>query len=330
MKKIYFKIADIVIKVQSKDVMRPMNLTEQGRRIENFVYTGKRKEEIKLNVSLVDKVPCDSKRKKMFTTFSADKSQEKQWSIEKDSNGFVIRSYAKGEEKVFFINKQFTVINAFVKPQIICKSALKSKKEMDILTPPYKFIYDHKGRVWLMEELLSAIFQVCLMNYIVLNKKDGFMLHCAAVKKKNSGFVFAGKSEAGKSTISELFSKSSDYKVINDERVFIRIAKNGKIYFYNLPWTGDFKGTMDSYTKKIMLKKIFFLKKSLKNNCKPVSKLQLYKEIHGFIFLPFGNKKSLENVFNTVAKFASKISCDVFSFRKDASAIDFFDQSMYF
>lgn len=118
---------------------------------------------------------------------------------------------------------------------------------------------------------IHAFKQFMFMVYYTIMKynhpsKSNFMVHACAVSREGAGYVFAGPSESGKSTIANL---SSGYSVLNDETVIVK-KENGSYIVSSTPFRGDF---LENKNKHAPLKAIFLIKHAgEKNVIKKLSK----------------------------------------------------------
>lgn len=72
---------------------------------------------------------------------------------------------------------------------------------------------------------------------LYLPQRDGVMVHASAVRHGHYGYVFAGRSGAGKSTVARILSGETE--VLSDELVALR-RLSGAWHVYGTPFWGDF------------------------------------------------------------------------------------------
>jgi hypothetical protein len=98
-----------------------------------------------------------------------------------------------------------------------------------------------------------------------LVEQDGFLIHASAQVRNGKGCIFTGKSEAGKTTISNL---GSDNLVLCDELPMVRKV-NGTYQVFGTPFWGQFgKGTV---TDSSPTNALFFLNKAAHNRTTEIS-----------------------------------------------------------
>jgi len=77
-----------------------------------------------------------------------------------------------------------------------------------------------------------------LLMMFILSARNGVMLHAAGAEINGRGFVFAGRSGAGKSTISKQLASGTGPVVFSDERIIARKI-GGAFRMFGTPWPGD-------------------------------------------------------------------------------------------
>ena len=113
------------------------------------------------------------------------------------------------------------------------------------------------GCIRIFEQFLYQIY------YTLLDSRNhefkSFLVHASGVSRNGRGFVFAGRSGSGKSTIASLSSQDT---VLNDEIVIIE-ERRDDFLVQSTPFNGIFKGKKNS---KAPLKAVFLLEHG-KENC---------------------------------------------------------------
>lgn len=111
----------------------------------------------------------------------------------------------------------------------------------------------------------------CLSSFLYfvyslhLIEKDGFLIHACSLIRNNNGYIFSGKSGAGKTTIAQL---STDSQLLSDEISLIKKI-DGKFFMYGTPFFGDLR--IPGENVKSTIKGIYFHKKSKENQVKNLS-----------------------------------------------------------
>ncbi len=66
----------------------------------------------------------------------------------------------------------------------------------------------------------------------------GLMLHACGIVRNGQGYIFAGPSNAGKTTLSRLWARASEATVLGDECLILR-KQGGQFWVYGTPWVGQ-------------------------------------------------------------------------------------------
>lgn len=108
---------------------------------------------------------------------------------------------------------------------------------------------------------LPEVLTVCL-----LAQGRGVMMHACGIDDRGRGCLFSGHSGNGKSTMAQLWVRSGQGKILNDDRIILR-EREGQIWMYSTPW----HGTYPEFTAaSLPLKQVFFLHHSPQNCMQPI------------------------------------------------------------
>lgn len=100
-----------------------------------------------------------------------------------------------------------------------------------------------------------------LLLYYLTALNDDIFIHGSGVSHNGKGYLFAGKSGKGKSTIAQLF-RSKGSEVVHDDRLILRL-KDDRVFMYNTPVYED-----DIY-KKALLSTIYIIDHGDRNITSP-------------------------------------------------------------
>ncbi len=107
--------------------------------------------------------------------------------------------------------------------------------------------------------------------YFLLSQNRGLVIHSSAIKYKDNGYLFVGKSGSGKSTVVKLLSHK--FTPLTDDTTIIRRVKN-QVFIYQHPFIE--KNYYPKTNGKVKLKRVYFLKKS---NTNKIDKLKNKEQI---------------------------------------------------
>lgn len=135
---------------------------------------------------------------------------------------------------------------------------------------------------------------------LVLLKEGGFLVHAAGMVHDGDGYIFPGKSGAGKSTISKL---SNEKIILSDELALVKKNKD-KFIIHGTPFWGEYEEAKNKFTE---IKGIYFLKKDEKNFTKNLSPLIALKMLLPNIFFYGIDKEFTKKIFNLCHEFIESV-----------------------
>jgi hypothetical protein len=151
----------------------------------------------------------------------------------------------------------------------------------------------------------------------VLADRQGFYLHSCGVIFEGKGLLFAGHSEAGKSTTATILKDKA--QILCDDRIIIRKNGNGfKIYG---TWShGD---VPDISSSSAPLSAIMFLEKSDENKLIPITdKKEVAKRMLACLIKPFVTADWWEKTLDLIDDVVAKVPCYVMKFDKSGKIVD--------
>lgn len=104
---------------------------------------------------------------------------------------------------------------------------------------------------------------------------DTFFFHSAVVELNGDGYIFTGKSGAGKSTHAMLWQKYLGADVINGDKPLFRLI-DGKFYAYGNPWSGK-EGLHKN--SRVEVKAAAFIEQSSENSIAPISSAEVLTKL---------------------------------------------------
>ncbi len=143
-------------------------------------------------------------------------------------------------------------------------------------------------------ELTAILRYIC---NVVLEKYDGFFLHCSCLEYKNEAYIFTAKSGTGKSTHSRLWREvfSDEVTMINDDKPIIRLI-DGTYYIYGTPWNG--KHHLSTNTKA-PIKAIYYLSQSQQNKATRCDYISAISKLISQTVLP-DDKNSMNHLLDMI------------------------------
>ena len=229
----------------------------------------------------------------------------------------------KGKEKIFDSGSNWALYSSGGK-YVLQDDSLESGSLPDIsviLEPDFKFgeIYSENNLLdqnSLSDPLGYPLNQILMIMLLSLGK--GVLLHACGVDDEGYGYLFAGNSTHGKSTIAKLWSESGA-TILNDDRIIIR-EKDGEFWMYGTPWHGDFR---EVSPKGMPIRKVFFLKHGKENSIVSEKGVEAVSMFLTRAFPPLWDQKGMDYTLSLLDRMASKLPCYELDFLPDERIIDF-------
>lgn len=162
-----------------------------------------------------------------------------------------------------------------------------------------------------------------MLNMLVQLENKGFLIHTSAFDMKGKGMLFSGESGAGKTTLTSLISKYSDYKILTDETAVVRLCDD-KIMIYGTPWKGS--GAQFYSSSGCMLKGINFIYHGLENKLETIEKEEAIRLLIKQSFPYFWDKSSMAKLFSVINSIIYKIEMRKLFFLPDNTVVDYINR----
>ena len=185
-----------------------------------------------------------------------------------------------------------------------------------------------EGRVTLRRERFADRLPVYPLHYPLdevfmvhlLARGLGIELHGAGVVTADGrGFLFAGQSGAGKTTMSKLWRAEEGVTVLSDERIIVRRHDDG-IWMYGTPWHGD--GYV-AEPGRARLERIFLLRQGPANAFRALSPVEAAARLFACSFVPFHDAPGLDFSLSLLDDVVGRCRCEELAFVPDRSVLDF-------
>lgn len=286
----YFKIADITIKVSSE-----LPITESTFHPKFKLFKAERPGKDMISIHHYFAFPELKKHNLGKMVYN-----KPPWKIyKKDNQWTYIGTYPNTEEdrifKIAYFNNDHTRGQIFNESDDLFKSGIRTS-----LT-------------------LFASDQILLAR--ILPDRNGCIIHSSGLVYKDSGLVFVGHSEAGKSTIVKIFKNKAE--ILCDDRVIIR-RKPDNFYVYGTWSHGE---VSDVSAGKGKLKALFFLKKSKENKIEPLeNKKEITTNILDCIVKPLVTSDWWDKIITLAYNISREIPCYNLHFNKKGGVVELIDE----
>jgi hypothetical protein len=158
--------------------------------------------------------------------------------------------------------------------------------------------------------------QIILMYYLA--RCGGILIHASGIEINEKGYIFAGKSGAGKTTIAEQFIARRYSELLSDDRVIIRETDHS-FRVFGTPWPG--KGGL-ALNVNIPLAGIFFLHHSPHNSIEQVDMRSALEGLLPVASIPWYDPGRTNDILQTFEKLIKNVPAYTLRFRPDADVVD--------
>lgn len=150
-----------------------------------------------------------------------------------------------------------------------------------------------------------------------LAERQAFFLHSCGIKFAGNGFIFAGHSEAGKSTIGKMFKDHGE--ILCDDRMIIRKWPQG----YLIHGTWNHGELPDISPASAPLRAIFFLEKAQEMQIVELTDKKIAVErLLAVLIKPLTTSDWWEKIFNLIEDLVQEIPCYILRFELGSPVVD--------
>lgn len=153
--------------------------------------------------------------------------------------------------------------------------------------------------------------QVLLMYF--LSMRRGVIVHSAGFVLDERGCIFAGRSGAGKSTISRKLLNRTGCSGLSDDRIIVRKMEDS-FKIFGTPWPGD---ADIAANRSASLSQIFFLAKSEENRIERITEAEAFRRFMPVLSVPWYDEEAVGRIFSFVEELISKIPSYLLYFTPD-------------
>jgi hypothetical protein len=152
---------------------------------------------------------------------------------------------------------------------------------------------------------IDAVLRI--VHTLVLARQGGFLLHSASAIRNGKAFLFAGVSEAGKTTISRL--APPDATLLTDEISYVRkqdARKQGAGYIaYGTPFTGELAKLGENVSAPIAA--LYLLAKGSENRIDPIPPGEAARSLLANLLFFAEDEELVQSTFHSALEFVSRV-----------------------
>lgn len=158
---------------------------------------------------------------------------------------------------------------------------------------------------------IDAVLRI--VHTLVLARRGGFLLHSASAIRNGKAFLFAGVSEAGKTTISRL--APHDVTLLTDEISYVRQSGNGYAAF-GTPFTGELAKLGENVSAPVAA--LYLLAKGRENRIDPIAAGEAARALLGNLLFFAEDEELVQATFHSAFEFVSCVPVSRLTFVPDA------------
>jgi hypothetical protein len=163
-----------------------------------------------------------------------------------------------------------------------------------------------------LEFPLSEVLMMCL-----LAQGRGIMMHACGIDDGGRGYLFAGNSTHGKSTLARIWQDHTT--ILNDDRIILRL-RDGRFWMYGTPWHGDYNGISPH---GVPLEKVFFLHKALTNSVIRIEGVSAISRLIARAFPPLWDDKGMSYSLDFCSQLIENVPCYDLDFIPNKDIVDY-------
>ncbi len=164
----------------------------------------------------------------------------------------------------------------------------------------------------LLEYPLSQLLMTCL-----LAEGRGLMVHACGIDDGGRGYLFAGNSGEGKSTLAMLWK--DDAVILNDDRIAL-CRREGRFWLFGTPWHGDYTSVSQ---RGVPLEKVFFVGSSNINIASPVKHGTAVPMLLVRSFPPLWDVDGMSFTLDFIERLTREVPFYTLGFVPDHNIVDF-------
>lgn len=161
-----------------------------------------------------------------------------------------------------------------------------------------------KRRGWIRQSAnpysIDAVLRI--VHTLVLARQGGFLLHSASAIRNGKAFLFAGVSEAGKTTISRL--APPDVTLLTDEISYVR-RQDDRYVAFGTPFTGELAKLGENVSAPVAT--LYLLAKGTENRIDPVAPGEAARSLLANLLFFAEDEELVQATFHSAFEFVSRV-----------------------
>jgi hypothetical protein len=158
---------------------------------------------------------------------------------------------------------------------------------------------------------IDAVLRI--VHTLALARQGGFLLHSASAIRNGKAFLFAGVSEAGKTTISRL--APPDVTLLTDEISYVR-RQGDRYVAFGTPFTGELAKLGENVSAPIST--LYLLAKGKENRIDPIAPGEATRSLLSNLLFFAKDEELVQAIFHSAFDFVSRVPVARLTFVPDA------------
>jgi hypothetical protein len=163
-----------------------------------------------------------------------------------------------------------------------------------------------------LEYPLDQILMICLLSL-----GRGLIVHACGIDDDGKGYLFAGNSTDGKSSLARLWQNHA--RILNDDRVVL-CRNGGRFLMFGTPWHGDYSSVSPG---GVPLEKIFFLHQAKANETQKGMGVKAVSSLLTRSFPPLWDPNGMGLSAEFCASLVESVPCHDLNFTLDEEIVEF-------
>ncbi len=181
------------------------------------------------------------------------------------------------------------------------------------------FVIELMGEKILANPVSYPLDQLLLMY--ALAARRGACIHSCAADFNGKGYLFPGRSGAGKSTISRIF-QSRDRAVLSDDRIIVRKIRDSFMCF-GTPWAGDAEMAEN---RSLPLHGIFFILHGNEDRAEEIAPKEAFERLMPVTSIPWYDEKVMPDLLSFCEDLVMNVPAYDLHFRPGAEVVDLLEE----
>lgn len=160
--------------------------------------------------------------------------------------------------------------------------------------------------------------EVLFLNYMTQHRA-GIILHACGIDDNGNGYLFAGVSGAGKTTMSRLWLERSPARLLNDDRIIVR-KLGDEFWMFSTPWHGEEESVSAG---AVPLAGIFVIDHHGQNHADSLTQNEAVAQLLIRSFPTYWDPGGMSFAVGFLSELASSVPCWSLGFVPDPTAVDF-------